>query len=425
VLEEATARGALFQCAADFSPLVEDRSAEQEFLCVIDISGTEKLFGQPAHLAGTLSEQVRGLGFTASIAVSSNFEAAICLARGISKRTITITGVGTEAIALAPLPITVPALPKHIAETLASWGIHTLGMLATLSEEALISRLGQTAKRLSLLARGEMPHHFVPIEAAFTLAEHIELDTAAELLESLLVVMSVMLEQVIQRAASRILALASITVTLQLEGSRTHVRTIRPPLPSTDRKLWLKLIRLDLEAYPPDKPITAITVAAETGSLNKVQLGLFSPQLPEPINLDITLRRIKCIVGENSVGCAVLEDKHKPDSFKVVPFDITCRTLRPNQSSTIKTATRKLRPPVSLSIKLNDQRPSSFLYEKNYFKVEQAYGPWNLSGEWWSAKPWSYEQWDLVCRAPGNRLLCCCIQHERFRQTWQLTMLYD
>src|SRR5580704_15986523 len=113
------------------------------------------------------------------------------------------------------------------------------------------------------------------------------------------------------------LALASLTITLTLEGCATHSRTVRPALPTNDRQLWLKLLHLDLEAHPPPAAILSLALMAEPGSTSKVQLGLFSPQLPEPMRLDVTLARIRAIVGEECVGRAVFADTHRPDSFRV------------------------------------------------------------------------------------------------------------
>lgn len=53
--EEGTARSALLECVAFFSPRIEDRSTENAFLCILDISGTKKLFGSPSRLARTCS----------------------------------------------------------------------------------------------------------------------------------------------------------------------------------------------------------------------------------------------------------------------------------------------------------------------------------------------------------------------------------
>jgi protein ImuB len=84
--------------------------------------------------------------------------------------------------------------------------------LAKLEETELIARLGQAGKELRLLARGESPHLFTAIESGLTLEERMELDSPLELLDSLLFVMGVMLDQLIVRAQTRILALASITL---------------------------------------------------------------------------------------------------------------------------------------------------------------------------------------------------------------------
>ena len=135
-------------------------------------------------------------------------------------------------MSLAPLPLTVLDLSEEQAETFALWGIRTLGMLAALPEKELIARMGQDGKRLRQLARGELPHLFQPVEPAFALEEQMELDTPVELLDSLLFVVGVMLEQLILRAKARILALASVTITLSLEGGGSHIRTVRPALPT-------------------------------------------------------------------------------------------------------------------------------------------------------------------------------------------------
>ena len=99
-----------------------------------------------------------------------------------------VIAAGEESEALAPLPLARLGLAGEQAETFASWGIRTLGMLAALPEKELIARMGQDGKRLRQLARGEMPHLFQPVEPAFTLAERMELDSPVEMLDSLLFV---------------------------------------------------------------------------------------------------------------------------------------------------------------------------------------------------------------------------------------------
>jgi protein ImuB len=423
--EEETAKAVLLECAGTFSPWVEDRSNDNTFLCVIDIAGTEMLLGSPTALAKNLSERVNALGIVASIAVSSNFHTAVCLARGHFSRTdVTLVELGEERTALASLPLSVLDLSEEHAETFSLWGIHTLGMLADLPEKALIARMGQEGKRLRQLGRGEMPHLILPIEPSFALEERIELDTAVELLDSLLFVVGVMLEQLILRAKARILALASVTITLSLEGGLSHTRTVRPALPTNDRQLWIKLLHLDLEAHPPQAAILSPALRAEAGSTSKVQLGIFSPQLPEPARLDVTLARIRAIVGEDCVGRAVLRDTHQPEGFRLEPFTIPLHFPR-EPSRRHRAAMRACRPAENVLVTLRDQRPESFLFREKRYGVEQAYGPWLQSGDWWNPTLWSLQQWDLVARSHDGSLLCCCLTHELRQHCWQMVGLYD
>ena len=174
-------------------------------------------------------------------------------------------------------------------ETFSVWGIRNVAALAALPEKSLIARLGQDAKRLLQLANGTRPHLFQPIDLPFVLEEQIELDFPLDDLESLLFGVSTMLEQLIVRAKSRVLALASVTITLRLDGGGSHERKVNPRVPTNEKQLWVKLLHLDLEGHPPPASILGVHLLAEPGATSKVQLGLFSPQLPEPGKLDVTL----------------------------------------------------------------------------------------------------------------------------------------
>jgi protein ImuB len=424
--EEAAAKVTLLECAGGFSPRVEDCSDDASFLCVVDIDWTEKLFGPPAELAQNLLKRVKALGVTACVAVSANFHAAIALARGLSSRAaVQMVPAGEEAAALASLAPGVLDLTEEQAETFDLWGIRTLGMLAVLPERELLARMGQSGKHLLQLARGEMPHLFQPVEPVFTLAEQMELDSPVEILDSLMFVISVMLDQLILRAKDRVLAIASVTVTLTLEGRATHVRTVRPALPSNAKQLWIKLLHLDLEAHPPEAAILSLALTAEPGKTSRVQMGLFSPQLPEPARLDVTLARIRAIVGDECVGRAVLRDTHGPDKFGMEPFVIPA-TQPPNlEPATLYAAVRQLRPAEEVFVTLQSERPKMFIFRDRRHAVERAYGPWLAGGEWWNSTLWGCEQWDLVARANDGAMLCCCLVRDLMLDRWQMMGLYD
>jgi protein ImuB len=424
--EEMAVRSILLECAGSFSPRVEDCSEDTSFVCVIDIAGTKSLFGPPEMLVLNLLERVRSLGISARVTVSCNFHASVCLARRQSPGTpYRVIAPGDETVALASLPLSVLNLTETQAETFALWGIHTLGMLAALPEKELIARMGQESKRLQQLARGELPHLFQPVEAVFLLEEKMELDSPVELLDSLLFVIGVMLDQLILRAKARIFALASVTIVLTLDGGGTHIRTVRPALPTTDKQLWIKLIHLDLEAHPPPAAILGLTLTAEPGSTSKVQLGLFSPQLPEAARLDVALARIRAIVGEECVGRAVLQDTHASEGFRMEPFTVPSGDSAAVVSSQPRAPMRRLRPPETTSVTLQNHRPTTFFFRERRYMVERAYGPWLTGGDWWNQTLWGLEQWDLVARALDGSMICCCMTRDLLQNLWQMVAFYD
>lgn len=421
--EKAT-KAVLLECVGAFSPRVEESSEAIAFLCVLDIVGMQSLFGPAEMLAKNLRQRVRDLGISAQVTVSSNFYAAVCIAKGLAHSTVQVVPQGKEAEALSSLPLTVLGLPESQAETFAMWGIRTLGMLAALPERDLIARMGQDGKRLRQLACGELPHLFQPIEIPFVLEERAELDFPLEDLESLLFGISTMLEQILLRARARMVVLASVTVTFYLDGSGSHSRTVRPAQPSNDRQLWLKLLHLDLEAHPPQAAILTVVLHAEPGSTSKVQLGLFSPQLPESSRLDVTLARIAALVGEGNVGQAVLHDTHTPEGFHMEPFQVSSQASEA-LSSQSNVCLRELRPPQPTSVVLENGRPRSLFFRNQRCPVERAYGPWLNGGEWWNETTWGSEEWDLVARAQDDTLLLCSVVRDLMQDQWQVVALYD
>jgi protein ImuB len=423
--EEAAAKAALLECAGGFSPRVENRSENGAFLAVIDIAGTKALFGPPEVLARNLLARVTAIGIAASISVCANFHAAVAVAKAPLSLSVRVVPTGEECTALAELPLAVLDLAADQAETFSLWGIRTLGMLGALPEKELIARMGQSGKLLRQIARGEMPHLFQPVEPAFSLTERMELDSPVEILDALLFVVNLMLDQVIRRATARVLALSSVTIALTLEGGATHSRSVRPALPSNDRQLWLKLLHLDLEAHPPQAAILAVTLDAEPGSTSKVQLGLFSPQLPEPSRLDVTLARIRAIVGDENVGSTVLTDTHRPDGFRMEPFRVSSADSSEALSAPLHPVIRRLRPTEAIFVTVQSEMPKAFVFRDRRYTVERLYGPWLTVGEWWNSMLWGCEQWDLVAHAPDGAMLCCCLIRDLLREQWQMVGLYD
>jgi len=444
---------------------------------VLDIHGTERLFGPPAQVAERLRDELAEAGFRAAVAVSANFDAARM--KAASMRGIAVIPDGAEAEALEKLPVAALGLEEEYATTFALWGIGTLGELAVLPEAELVARVGAKAARWRALARGEAEHAFVPIEAEFALEEFCEFETPVEQIDSLLFVGARMIECMATRAAGRALALRAMTVEMGLEGGKTHAVTIRPAVPTIDRKFLLKLVQLEIGSKPPQAAVVRLAMRAEAGAQSKVQLGLFAPQTPEPSRLDVTLARLRALVGEERVGSPVLEDTHRADGFRMEGFGIAEggssgeRSFNPAQAklgrgtqrggdaemeTRSRMALRRVRPARAVRAQIQgsgvrDQgsvfrasaqcsaipghrietggtqtsvmRPVAFIDGENRYEIAAAYGPWKTSGCWWELDAWDAEEWDVLAVKSDGRSVACLLTRDCKRNTWRLEAFYD
>ncbi len=419
---ETSARTVLMECAAKFSPRIEEVSRGTSCAFVLDIAGTERLFGPTEQLATRLMTTLAEAGFRASIVVSANFDVARL--KAAASRGITVIAEGEEANALERLPIAALDLALEHEETFALWGVRTLGELSALPETELVTRLGHIARDWRELARGSSTHILQPIEPAFALKEFCEFDTHVEQIDSLLFIGSRMVDCLVVRASTRAMALASLTVQMKLEGGQTYRCVIRPALPSIDRKFLLKLLQLEIAAHPPQAAVVSIALTAEAGQSSKVQLGLFTPETPEPSRLDVTLARLKALVGEDRVGSPVLEDTHKPGSFRMQAFSVD-GTGSAAKAAIHRIALRRMRQPVPVRVTLRAAKPVAFRDSENRFEVTAAYGPWRSSGCWWSSDGWDADEWDVLAAHAGGAYIACVLVFDRTRNHWQLEALYD
>ncbi len=419
---ETAARAVMLECAAQFSPRIEETSHGTACSFVLDIAGTERLFGTPAQLAERLRKALAAAGFRVSIAVSVNFHAARIKAANL--RGIAVLPPGREADALARLPLNALDLDESPHLTFAMWGIRTLGELAALPEIELITRLGPHSRAWRALARGEHPHLFEPIEPDFTLREYCAFETPVEQLDSLLFIGARMIDCLVARATDRAFSLAWLTVRMQLEGKKVHERVLRPAIPSSDRKFLLKLLQLEIAAHPPSAAVVALELIAEAGQSGTVQLGLFAPQTPEPSRLDVTLARLRAIVGDDRVGSPVLEDTHRPGSFHLETFAVAAYPAPP-QPEPPRMAMRRVRPPMPVRVVQQEQRPASFSDAESRFEITAAYGPWKTNGCWWSAGGWDLEEWDVLAERSNGASVACLLICDRARNEWRLEAYYD
>ena len=388
--------GNLTALAFEFSPTVEQTSADT---VALDVGGLDRLFGLPQEIAAALAARAAETGLACHIALAANADAAICAARGFARARLgpSVIPQGDEGKFLAPLPLTLLGPTPELLETLHRWGIHRFQELAALPPLGIAERLGPEGLRLHELARGEATRKLLPIAEPLCFEDAVELEYPIELLEPLEFLLARLINGLAMRLATRGLATDELRLRLKLETRGTHERTLRLPVPSLDAKAFLKLLQLDLAAHPPAAPIVHVWFGVNPVKPQAAQGGLYLPTAPEPIGLELTLARIKAIVGEDRAGSPRLVDTHRPGAFRMeqpAPPKAVAASRRVAVGARL--SLRLFRPPRPARVALAGGHPSFIAAESIHGKVVDRAGPGRSSGVWWTAESWSRDEWDIA-----------------------------
>jgi protein ImuB len=385
----------LVECARGFSPLIEENPPDA---VVFDARGLESLHGPPAQLAAEIE---RRAGVPAHIAVAPNPDAALHAARGLTG--ITVIEEGREAEALARLPINLMGGSPEFAESLHLWGIRTFGEFAKLPPLGVAARLGDEGVELQRLARGEGYRRLRPIEDPLEFEADLELDYPLELLEPLAFVMARLLKEICDRLATRALATNEIRLSLVLENAPAHETSLKLPVPMLDQKVFLRMLQLDLSGRPPAGPVLKVHMAAEPVKPRRMQQGLFLPSSPEPEKLELTVARVRHIVGVGRVGSPEVLDTHRPDAFAMrafAPGAAAVATIAPVPADP-RLCLRRFRPPRYAQVLVVNRQPVRVISPSIHGRVAMAKGPWRTSGDWWRDDAWNRDEWDVALDSGG------------------------
>jgi protein ImuB len=379
----------LLECAGRFSPLIEQTSQDA---VIFDVEGMGRLYATPRLLADAIVAQA---GIPVSIGLASNPDAAWHAACGF--RGITVIPPGEEAKVLAPLPLNLLGGSPQAAETLYIWGIRTFGEFAALPPMGVAARLGKEGMDLQRLARGEGYRRLRLLEDALHFEDEIELDDPVELLEPLSFILFRLLNDLCARLNARSLATTEIRLRLTLETplemAPLHEATLRLPVPMRDPKAFLKMLQLELGSRPPGAPVVKVRLALEPVRPRTEQHGLFIPLSPEPEKLELTLARIRSLVGPEKAGTPEILDTHRPDSFRMVALGHgPLSTAAPRTHM----ALRRFRPPQFAQVRLQGGRPVHVASMSMGGPVLSCAGPWLTAGEWWKPDPWAHDEWDVA-----------------------------
>ena len=301
-------------------------------------------------------------------------------------------------------------LTKEILRILQKWGIHTLGQLAALNKEELRDRLGPEAVRLWERANGTAIRPLKFVQPPETFDESFEFDHEVETAEPLLFMLRRFLEQLALRLSAIYLVARELTLTITFATScrdesvatattaspaRTAARTFKIPQPTNDVDLLFRMLQTHLENFKSEHPIVAVALTALPIRPASQQFGLFETALRNPQQLYETLARLSALLGSDRVGSPVLEETHRPDAFRMEPFDwgFNAGGTPASTEEKQRIALRRFRPPARTTIFVSEHRDLES--EKLRGQIVDQSGPFLLSGNWWDEKSWALAEYDM------------------------------
>jgi len=439
--QEQAAQDALIDCASAFSPRVESTA---QGVVTLDIEGTERIFGPPQKLLRALANHAARIGLEVNTAAASNPDTALLGAKGFTGTTVVSTA--DEDNCLAQLPVDILPLSQAQAEILDSWGIRKCRDLALLPPVPLVERLGQTGLHLQRLARGEVKRTLVPVDRPLQFEESLEFEDSVENLDSLVFVLNRLLDQIAMRLISRSLATDELRLTLGLEvhedrdlstESRkntpdTFERTLKLPVAMQDTKVLLRLLQLDLAQHGPGAAVKRVTLEARAAKRRYTQAALFIPAAPEAEKLEVTLARIRGVVGEADqqgrarVGSPEVLDSHRPDDFRLTAFTAhDDKYIAADAGGNPSVTMSMFRPPLLAHVRCQIGKPVHISFAEIACSIICAAGPWMTSGNWWKKnEEWRREEWDVALQLSSGVGLYR-IFRDLQQNAWFVEGLYD
>ncbi len=314
---------------------------------------------------------------------------------------------------------------QQILAILHKWGIHTLGQFAALDKEQVGARLGPEAIQMWERANGQSNRLLKLIRPPESFEESFEFENEIETAEPLLFMLRRFLEQLSLRLSAIYLVAKELTLRITFANKQQYERVFKIPQSTTDVDLLFRMLHTHLENFKSEHPIVAVALEAQATKPPKQQFGLFEMTLRNPHQLSETLARLTALLGTDRVGTPVLEETHRPDTFRMEPFSWNAAESAvpsgelPDALRTAHTTTalRRFRPvaPASVFISENWHLQS----EKIRGKVVDQRGPYLISGNWWDQTSWARAEWDLEL---DSSVVVRCHQGD---SQWELDGIYD
>lgn len=336
----------------------------EEDVVWVDVTGCAHLHAptQPegeALLGRRLKSAIESFGHRCAVVIADGPRVASMLARMTRvDADVLVVAPGTNARALAPLPVRALPLGDGDARWLAKVGVKTIGEMRALPRSGLASRLGAQAHVVLALMDGDDRAPLTPYVPPEIPEETATLEYGVEGTDALTFVAKTLCDRLGARLAGRAVAASKLELELKLDAALledrradTDIITCILPSPLSAAGDLLAAMRPRLERLVLRAPVLAAKLRAPT-LVHKPQaaLSLFDAQPKADRALPRLVAELAADLGPDAVGSIVLGDSWVPeDRSRFVSLEhakeMAPRKKRRHLVSTIPEPTRILAVP--------------------------------------------------------------------------------
>jgi protein ImuB len=374
---------------------------------LLDVSGLEKLMGNANQLAKNILKELKEADVSGNVAIAENVDTALLLAR----RNDGLNHTARSPDKFRQLNLRDLEIDDDTLGVFGSLGIDRIEELLQVPEDELIARYGQDFRNVLDIIRQSGKRRLTPNIREENVGWRYELDFPVEDFAQLIFLVNRGLEEMLADIDARAKSTEQVDILFRLEDAerldpeaepRSKSYEIKASFPTLDRAFWLKLINLRISADPPQAGIVSIGMLAHFTPPRSSQSGLYAVSRPTPESLQLTVGKIKKLVGEENAGVPTLLEKRLEKAFT-----LDAGRLPEGKEST---GEQKIAPPIIAFSYFDPPIPAEIFVRNRqliylrtpYFhgRVAAYSGVWRTGSGWWG-NSWSRQEWHVEVENEG------------------------
>jgi protein ImuB len=392
--QDRKALQALARWMGRFSPIV---AVEPPDALMLDVTGSERLFGGLDRLWHLASESLSGLALEHGLCIAPTPGAAWAIASfgGSDQK---IVGIERLKAALMPLPVAALRLEGEFTHALCTLGIGTIGQLMELPRVTLPSRFGAILLQRLDQALGGIHEVLLPVEQRTPIQTELRFEGTVESLQVIEEALRHVLDQTIGELKRRACGARKLAVEFLNDRSPSIQKTISLSRPTCDRAALFNLLRCATDTAKGGDGFIGVRLSVPVYErLSHEQLDLLgSPSQAGELEFVHLIEHLRVRLGDEAVVSAQLSESHLPEkTWKCVD------ALTGDSAAALEDQRQKARPlhllePLEVRCMASQEGlPISFVFNGDVFTVASAAGPERIAAVWWEGRNKTRDYFDV------------------------------